>query len=230
MSPRHLRLTLVFIVMTMLSESAQAYKQWDLSWTLAQGGIQSMRVSTLNDQHGSAGIPEFDRGMVYTGGNLQAKIHGFIVGVDGGAYFGQDQRNGTYAVSLTGNYFVTRTGYAVIDGQRLRVYPLIGIGAARLKDTITDHGTSPPVTSRLTAWNMLLDISVEAQYLVPFYRKGNRDYGIDVRVQTGYRFSPIKREWEHSGSSRNVPIGFPAKMGVAGPFVSVSMGIYGRKQ
>jgi len=175
--------------------------------------------------------PDLNNSFLLLGGEGYSMFNRFIVG--GKGYFlGGSRVSWTgpadnFEGRLAGGAGFFNFGYAVVNQQRLLVFPLIGIGGGGMTltstldedvdfDDVVTNGTGVlPLETNVSNGSFLLDFELGADFF-PF----RKDYGLKLGLRAGYTLALRRDRWDYSGGEiRNGPDG-----NVGGFHVSLTVG------
>ncbi len=108
-------------------------------------GYAGLDLSGVSDYLEPAGIDAFDDGYLCAGGELRGFVFRRLTfGFTGFAF--RDEAGGTRLdADLTGNTFFFDAGFVAFDFHRLRLYPVLGLGATSLTVDLEGDYTSLPL-------------------------------------------------------------------------------------
>ena len=193
-------------------------------------GVSLMSTGALDDRLDERGYPTFGRSATAFGiGGYRVLSSGAMLGLEATPFFmGEESRDGG-DVSLGGGFATLGVGYAVRFGQRMRVYPRVGIGAGGLTmefesaadtvdfDDVLDAPSPAPIETdaALSRDGMVFDLGGGAEFLTG----GNG--GLLIGVRAGYLFAPWDDEWDlvYQGRAIDGP-----DASIAGPYVRLALG------
>lgn len=193
-------------------------------------GSTSLNLDKLNDSLKGAGYPALSTNLS-VGGAAYAFVGRAVLGGEGNYISGKTVTNGTYNASITAASGLFRLGYVALESERLRLYPMVGIGGGGVKLTLQqrsvpdfDQVIAAPEGVTLTTASLLLDLAVGADCLFTLGKDRNGEGLVAVGLQAGYTWAPLTSSWKMGEAT--VPNG--PEVGLTGPYVKVVFGLGGR--
>ena len=95
-------------------------------------GIQSLDVTGFNAALAAHGLPQIDEQIWSTGLSTELRFGRWDLSFAGSAILGRESEDSTWRAQVRGSALMLGVGYAVIDGEKLRVVPSGGLGFSRI--------------------------------------------------------------------------------------------------
>jgi hypothetical protein len=174
-------------------------------------GYQNVNASRLNDFLPTAGANGFSNDNFSFGFLLQDTYGKGVIEFDFvGA--GNNQNGTLYRTQLAYGQFLLKGGYTVVNGERFRLYPLVGIGFGAVNMAIANNnnitfgslGNNPFQEINLTLPVFVLDLGLGGDYKVTTREAscgGSRHFMLGFRA--GYFISPANNNWRYTGGGVN---------------------------
>jgi hypothetical protein len=95
-------------------------------------GIQSLDVRDFNAALAANGLPQIEDRIWSTGFSTELRFGRWEVSFAGSALLGPTTEDSTWRSQVRGSAIILGAGYAVVDGEKLRVVPSVGMGLSRI--------------------------------------------------------------------------------------------------
>jgi hypothetical protein len=196
-------------------------------------GWQAAGLEELNERLAARTEPTFDEHFLTLGFAFDLWLGRWLLGVEGHWLLEQERPTLSVQRGLSGDFGFLDVGYALQLGN-LRLYPIAGIGAGRMKLKSTEYGEpsfdevleDPGWSSELSQLYFLVHGALRADYLIELSRKADIVSGISIGVQAGYNVAFGHTDWKLDGSTASDG---PA-IGVEGGYFRVAVGLWTQRQ
>lgn len=182
-------------------------------------GWRSIDLGSLPTALGRSGYGHPGSDFFGIGGGGQAMLGRWVVGGEGQFLVG-DRTGG---IELTGGFGMGRLGYAIVQTDRLSIYPLLGVGGGGLTLLASAESGGKRRETELSMGGMLLDGTLAADYRIPMGRSGSSEGFLLVGMRAGYTFSPLQTEWASDEGELKGP-----QLSFSGPSLRLIVGFGGR--
>ena len=204
--------------------------------TTEKTGAFGLRVGTnvldngnLNSKFGDVGIKNVKDRYGFIGGTCY-EIHDnrIVTGGEGG-FYGQKLSSTGEDLTVGGGYAFFDLGYAVVNREHLKVFPLIGAGfggidievneidqAGNFSDILGDSKTH----SKISKGAFLLNVALGTDYWFNMKDNETGKGGWMLGIRAGYVFSPTNDDWKLVDEK----IAGGPEMGLTGPYLHVIIG------
>lgn len=143
------------------------------------------------------------------GGEGYALKGNFLFGGSGQAIIGQDEHSGSQKAGISGGMGFINVGYAVINQDKIKLFPMLGIGGGSMELRISeDEDVSlneiiedPAQEITLEVGNFMLDFSVGLDYIpsIQMAKNGKEGGGFKTGLRVGYMLGFNNDNWTYGG-------------------------------
>ena len=167
------------------------------------------------------------------GGSGYIMLGDFLVGATGQAIFGPEIEHGTQKVELLGGMGFANLGYAFVNTDRLKIYPMMGIGGGTIGMLKSNHGDlemdeildNSLGEMKVSIRNLMMDFSAGLDFS-PYWKihRNNKSGGaLNLGLRAGYIFGAENNHWVYRGGE---VLGGP-DFGMSSFYVKVLVGVSG---
>lgn len=155
------------------------------------------------------GFGQLSESYLLLGGEGYALKGNFLMGGSGQAIIGKDESNNNLKTEVSGGMGFLNLGYAIINNEKLKIFPMLGIGGGGMElriseDTdlsLTNIIEEPGREITLEVANFILDFSVGLDYIPTLYmaKNGKEGGGFKTGIRVGYLLGFNNDNWEYGG-------------------------------
>jgi hypothetical protein len=156
-----------------------------------------------------------------------------VVGLEGVCLLSRERAAGGHQSELGGAFGLLQIGYALINSDRLTLYPLIGAGGGAFTwhvqsdvrpESFEDAILYPEKGSSLLNASFILQAALGADYWVRM-KSGDRGTScVVVGLRLGYTYSPFGDNWELLTADQALELKGGPELGITGPFFRLVVG------
>jgi hypothetical protein len=171
-------------------------------------GIGNTDVSTLR-AFMAEGTGKFNNTQFLIGGTGHAFIENFVIGGSGTAIIGDKIKSDSTIVSLGGGMGTFDIGYLLYNNDKLKIYPMIGIGGTSMgvqiiknKNYTSNQIVNNPwqeINIGLGALVLDLSLNIDMIPLLQYDEKEKSYGGFLTALKLGYAISPTSSDWMFAG-------------------------------
>jgi hypothetical protein len=197
-------LSLVF-AMKAQEESSTVRKAGGGGFTIGYGNFD---VSKLHAFVPDA-ITKFSNNQLMLGGTGHGFIGKFVTGMSGSAVLGDAITSNNLKIKLSGGLGTLDFGYLVLDKEKVKIFPLLGVGGggygvsiAKNQDISTDNiVTDPGREINLSKGGFLMDASINLNFIpILQYDEKEKTYGgFMTGLRVGYVYGLPSSNWSFAG-------------------------------
>lgn len=198
-------------------------------------GYGNMDVAKLHD-FVPANVSEFTNQHLLLGGTGHGFTGNFVIGGSGFGIIGDNIKTDTINYSLGGGLGTFDFGYLVVNRDKIKIYPMIGIGGGGYGIQISTNknvsaknvASNPGREININVGGLLMDFSVNLNFIpMPHFRERNKSYGgFMTGLKVGYVYSLPSSDWQFSGGDVT---GGP-KFGMNMAYVKLIIGGFGSQR
>jgi hypothetical protein len=168
-------------------------------------GVSFLSLDKLNQVLGDNNRAQFQSSFLNIGGGGYGVLNKIMIGGEGFGILSQKRDKENFRSVLSGGYGFFNLGYIIYDGEKLRFYPMVGIGGGGLNLKIFEMSE--------------VDFKDAVEYKI-----GRRYGGWMLGLKVGYVFSPVVGDWKLGDEVvlRNGP-----EVGINGFYLMLNFGGYG---
>ena len=204
-----------FFLLLFLSFNLQAQDNTKVKTSGGGGftiGYGYMDVSALQ-KFIPEGIGNFNNQHLLIGGTGHGFIENIVIGGSGSGMIGSELSTDSFKYSLGGGYGTFDLGYLIVNKEKIKVYPMLGIGGGGYSIRISENQSlsvneivsNPAREINVSAGRFIFDFSMNLN-LVPAldYNEDTGAYGgIMTGLKVGYIYSLPSSGWSYSGGAIN---------------------------
>lgn len=192
-------------------------------------GGSAIEIKDLNSRLEAQGYSKISDNFFSFGGGCHRIIGRVIIGGEGHRLIGKEVTSKNYKTSLEAGYGFFNLGYIVYSTEKLKVYPLVGLGGGRMTLNIVEKGTSPSFDDvlnnprrgvELSTGSFLLNFALGADYLLRFDKDEKGEGGLIFGLRLGYIFAPSRGDWKMG----EVDIFGAPDASITGPYIRLMIG------
>jgi hypothetical protein len=171
-------------------------------------GYGTMDVSPLH-LFVPGGVSSFNNNQLLLGGMGHGFLGNFVIGGSGSAIVGDKIKTGAYNYSLGGGVGTFDFGYLVVNREKVRVFPLLGVGGGGYGIHITENNSvsaagiraDPSREVNISQGGFVFDLSLNLNVIpVLNYNEKDRSYGgLMTGLKVGYLYGLPSSDWRFSG-------------------------------
>jgi hypothetical protein len=205
----------IFTTLTFLMALTCSYAQENTSnKTRSMGGggftigYGNMDVSKLQI-FAPAGTPKFGNDMMVIGGTGHGIMNNFVIGGSGFGIVGDVMKSDSVRVSMGGGLGTFDFGYVIINKEKLKLFPMLGIGGGgfgvqmtRTKSLSAAQVSSNPAQEiNVNQGGMVADISINLNVIPHLnYDEKSKSYGgFMTGLKVGFVYGLPRSDWRYSG-------------------------------
>ena len=143
------------------------------------------------------------------GGSGYVMLGNLMLGASGQFIFGPTEKHGSREAEITGGMGFANMGYAVINQERLKIFPMVGIGGAGMEMKLTHQGDidrgeiliNPGSEMNLSVANFAFDFSAGLDFS-PTWKvseNGKQGGGMNLGMRVGYILGVGNKDWTYGG-------------------------------
>ena len=199
--------------------------------TYAGLGANFVRLGDLSRRLERADYGAYSNSQFWYGTSGRTFLGPFMLGSEANWLRKEDSDNARFSTSLRGRYSAFHLGYVVRETDRLRAYPLVGLGHGSYTLRFYERGSDPSFGdvlanpargAELKSQGWLLDLGGGADYLLPLRETEDRQSGLVLGLRAGYLFAPLDSDW--ALFDEGAPSGTP-DLKLAGPYFRLTVGL-----
>jgi hypothetical protein len=201
----------------------------DVQYGMVGGSI--IDIKDLNSRLEKKGYPKISDNFISLGGGGHVVINNkVIIGGEGYSLIEKEAISGSYKTQLNVDYGFLNLGYIIYSTKKLKVYPLLGLGAGEMSLKIVEKGTSsssfddilnnPKRGVDITTGGLLLNLAIGTDYLLNFGGDNKEKWRLVFGLRLGYTFVPVKGDWKMD----EVGISGGPDIGITGPYIHLVIG------
>jgi hypothetical protein len=171
-------------------------------------GYGNMNISELQT-FVPGSVPGFSNDQILLGGMGHGFIGRLVIGGGGSGITGNHFATDSLRGSVSGGYGTFDVGYAIVNKNKLKFFPMLGIGGGGYGVSITKTGTlnvmnvidEPGRKIDISNGGIVADFSLNL-YTIPalVYDKTENSYGgFMIGLKVGYLYSVPTSNWSYSG-------------------------------
>jgi hypothetical protein len=190
-------------------------------------GVSFLSLDKLNQVLGDNNRAQFQSSFLNIGGGGYGVLSKVMIGGEGFGILSQKRDKENFRSVLSGGYGFFNLGYIIYDGEKLRFYPMVGIGGGGLNLKIFEMSEvdfKDAVKNPKKIFDASFSsLSVKSELGVE-YKIGRRYGGWMLGLKVGYVFSPVVGDWKLGDEVvlRNGP-----EVGINGFYLRLNFGGYG---
>jgi len=195
-------------------------------------GYGFMDVSKLHD-FVPAGVNKFTNSQFLIGGTGHGYIGRLVMGGSGFGIQGDEISTDSFKYKLGGGIGTFDIGYLLLDKEKVKIYPMIGIGgggfglriAQNKNVSLNEVVNNPSREINISKGGFVFDVSVNLNFIPSLtYNEQDNSYGgFMIGLKAGYLFSMPSSNWEFSGGDVT---GGP-RFGLNMPYIKLILGGFG---
>jgi len=208
---KHLIYTILFLLIYIPGIYAQDSRRGDTLQIMGMGGF-ALGYGYMNVSKLHSFIPEnshkFSNNMVLVGGAGHSIINHLVVGGGGFGLIGDAINTDSIKASIGGGFGSLDIGYLIINKKKMKLYPMIGLGAGGFglqilsnnRFSIGNKIKEPGKEMNINQNTFISDISLNLD-LIPFIKNDesqNSYGGFLTSLRLGYIYSFPKSKWKFS--------------------------------
>lgn len=173
-------------------------------------GYGTMDVSPLH-VFVPGSVAAFNQGQLLLGGMGHAFLGNLVIGGSGSAIIGDKIKTATHNYTLGGGMGTFDFGYLAVNRERLKLFPMLGIGAVGYGLQIVENSSvsaagirsDPGREVNINQASVVFDVSLNLFVIpVPIYSERERTYGgFMTGLQVGYIYGPPAADWRFAGGN-----------------------------
>ena len=190
-------------------------------------GISFLDLDKLNRVLSDNNRAQFQSSFLNIGGGGYGVLNKIIIGGEGFGILGQKKDKENFRCVLSGGYGFFNLGYIIYDVERLRFYPMVGIGGGGLNLKIFEM-KGADFNDAISNPKKIFDasfssLSVKSEVGIE-YKIGRRYGGWIFGFKIGYVFSPISGDWRMGDE---VALTNGPRVGINGFYFRLNVGGHG---
>jgi hypothetical protein len=171
-------------------------------------GYGNLDVSKL--QNFVAGdVPTFENNQLLLGITGHTFINNLVLGLSGNAIMASDVKTTTLKIKSTGGQGTINFGYLILNKEKVKIYPLIGVGGSSYglqisqnqNLSVADIVSNPGRELSINQTGIVLDGSLNMNIISPLRSNGKEgeSKGFMAGLQVGYTYGFPNSNWTYSG-------------------------------
>ena len=203
-----LAITKILFLSVLLIAPLKIYaNQNSIQINLGAGSMMLKDMDKFNERLERQGYDTFDSRYITTGGHIRLNLGNFFIGGERYGFRSETTRTGSYEYFVRGGYSLIETGYYFHVMEKIRFYPLVGIGRGDIVLSIYERNSSdfddvifnPGRGVDVSQGFLLLNISIGIDYFIQIIQKG----GFIIALQCGYNQEITDANWDMFQEGRN---------------------------
>ncbi len=223
-------LTLLFIFITLaLGQINNRRFEANLSVSLGYANLDNTEFQSFL----VPGFEELSKHYASFGASGHVLLKNLLLGVSGQFIGAPTKEHGDLDADVTGGMGFLNVGYALVNKERFKVYPLLGIGGGVMDMKIMHQGditqgeiiNNPMQQTQLSIANAMVDLGAGLDYTIMEMTSadGRTKGGLNLGLRAGYIFGADDDNWTYTGGD---VMGGP-EFGMRSYYVRLAVGLSG---